>query len=150
VDSRLRLLAALEAEIDRFDRLIREEFRGDAGYRVIQRIDGVGPVLAAVFAAELGDVTRFSGAPAVCSWAGLTPKHRESDLHVRRLSITKQGSRQRAPVTSPMRRIYDRIVERRGGTGKNLAKVAGARKLLTLVYYGLRDGEIRCLSAAAA
>jgi len=156
VDSQLRLLAALEAEIDRFDRLIREEFRGDAGYRVIQRIDGVGPVLAAVFAAELGDVTRFSGAPAVCSWAGLTPKHRESDLHVRRLSITKQGSRlvrwaaieavQRAPVTSPMRRIYDRIVDRRGGTGKNLAKVAGARKLLTLVYYGLRDGEIRCLA----
>jgi transposase len=160
VDSQLRLLAALEAEIDRFDRLIREEFRGDAGYRVIQRIDGVGPVLAAVFCAELGDVTRFTGAPAVCSWAGLTPKHRESDLHVRRLSITKQGSRlvrwaaieavQRAPQTSPMRRTYDRIVARRGGTGKNLAKVAAARKLLTLVSYGLRDGEIRCLAAATA
>ena len=49
-----------------------------------------------------------------------------------------------------MRGIHDRIVDRRGGTGKNLAKVAAARKLLTLVYYGLRDGEIRCLSAAAA
>lgn len=49
-----------------------------------------------------------------------------------------------------MRRTYDRIVARRGGTGKNLAKVADARKLLTLVYYGLRDGEIRCLSAATA
>jgi transposase len=160
VDSQLRLLAALEAEIARFDRLIREEFRGDVGYRVIQGIAGVGPVLASVFTAELGDVTRFTGAPAVCSWAGLTPKHRESDLRVRRQSITKQGSRlvrwaaieavQRAPVTSPMRRTYDRIVDRRGGTGKNLAKVAAARKLLTLVYYGLRDGEIRCLSAAAA
>jgi hypothetical protein len=49
-----------------------------------------------------------------------------------------------------MRRTYDRIVTRRGGTGKNLAKVAAARKLLTLVYYGLRDGEIRCLTAATA
>src|SRR5215210_3017969 len=160
VDSQLRLLAAFEAEIARFDRLIREEFRGDAGYRAIQRIDGVGPVLAAVLVAELGDVTRFTGAPAVCSWAGLTPKHRESDLRVHRSEITKQGSRlvrwaaieavQRAPATSPMRRTYDRIVARRGGTGKNLAKVAAARKLLTLVYYGLRDGEIRCLAAAAA
>jgi transposase len=160
VDSQLRLLVALEAEIARFDGLIREEFRGDGGYRAIQRIDGVGPVLGAVFVAELGDVTRFTGAPAVCSWAGLTPKHRESDLRVHRLSITKQGSRlvrwaaieavQRAPVGSPMRRTYDRIVARRGGTGKNLAKVAAARKLLTLVYYGLRDGEIRCLTAAAA
>jgi transposase len=160
VDSQLRLLAALEAEIARFDALIREEFRGDVGYRVIQRIDGIGPVLAAVLVAELGDVTRFSGAPAVCSWAGLTPKHRESDLHVHRYGITKQGSRlvrwaaieavQRAPVSSPMRRTYDRIIARRGGTGRNLAKVAAARKLLTLAYYGLRDGEIRCLTAATA
>jgi transposase len=160
VDSQLRLLEAIDAEITRFDRLIREAFRGDPGYRVIQRLDGVGPVLAAVFAAELGDVTRFTGAPAVCSWAGLTPKHRASDLTVHRQSITKQGSRlvrwaaieavQRAPATSPMRRAYDRIVARPGGTGKNLAKVAAARKLLTLVYYGLRDGEIRCLSAASA
>jgi transposase len=160
VDSQLRLLEAFDAEITRFGQLIREEFRGDPGYRVIQRIDGVGPVLAAVLVAELGDVTRFTGAPAVSSWAGLTPKHRESDLHVHRSEITKQGSRlvrwaaieavQRAPATSPMRRTYDRIVARRGGTGKNLAKVAAARKLLTLVYYGLRDGEIRCLAKTAA
>ena len=40
---------------------------------------------------------------------------------------------------------YHRIAERRG---KNKARVAVARKLLTLVYYGLRDGEIRCLRQA--
>jgi hypothetical protein len=28
--------------------------------------------------------------------------------------------------------------------------VAVARKVLTLVYYGLRDGEIRCLAQAQA
>ena len=38
---------------------------------------------------------------------------------------------------------YRRIAERRG---KNRATVAIARKILTLVYYGLRDGEIRCLA----
>ena len=31
-----------------------------------------------------------------------------------------------------------------------IAKVAAARKLLTLVFYGLRDGEIRCLGREAA
>ena len=36
-----------------------------------------------------------------------------------------------------------RIAERRG-TDK--ARVAVARKVLTLVYYGLRDGEIRLLA----
>jgi hypothetical protein len=30
------------------------------------------------------------------------------------------------------------------------ARVAAARKLLTLVFYGLRDGEIRCLAKEAA
>lgn len=36
---------------------------------------------------------------------------------------------------------FHRIAQRRG-TAK--ARFAIARKLLTLVYYGLRDGEIRC------
>ena len=30
---------------------------------------------------------------------------------------------------------------------RNIAKVALARRMLTLCYYGLRDGEIRCLQA---
>ena len=35
------------------------------------------------------------------------------------------------------------MAERRG---RAIGRVAAARKLLTLVYYGLRDGEIRCLA----
>ena len=31
-----------------------------------------------------------------------------------------------------------------------IARVAAARKLLTLVYYGLRDGEVQCLRKEAA
>ncbi len=33
---------------------------------------------------------------------------------------------------------------------RNIAKVAAARRLLTLVFYGLRDGQIRCLPRSAA
>jgi hypothetical protein len=40
---------------------------------------------------------------------------------------------------------YRRIAERRG---RNIGRVAAARKVLTLVFYGLRDGEIRCLTRA--
>ena len=74
--------------------------------------------------------------------------------------MTKQGSRllrwaaveaiQRAPAGSPMRRQTDAIVARRGNAARNIAKVAAARKLLTLVFYGLRDGEIRCLAGKDA
>ena len=43
---------------------------------------------------------------------------------------------------------FRRLAERRG---TNKARVAvAARKVLTLVYYGLRDGEIRCLAQAQA
>ena len=36
------------------------------------------------------------------------------------------------------------------GAASNKARAAVARKLLTLVFYGLRDGEIRCLRRPAA
>ncbi len=41
---------------------------------------------------------------------------------------------------------YRRIAEH---TGKYKARVSVARKLLTLVFYALRDGEVRCLETAA-
>ena len=59
----------------------------------MQTIPGVGPVLGAVFVAEIGDVPRFPGPAQLTCWAGLTPKHHESDTTVHRGRITKQGSR---------------------------------------------------------
>ncbi|WP_394328220.1 transposase [Couchioplanes caeruleus] len=41
----------------------------------------------------MGDVTRFATPAHLTSWAGLTPKHRESDTVVHRGPITKQGQR---------------------------------------------------------
>ena len=124
----------------------------DLGYRAIQAIKGVGPILGAVFVAEIGGIDRFASPDKLCSWAGLTPKHRESDTKVSRGGITKQGSRLvrwaaieaiSRGVTPPSPTLYARVKERRG---TNVARVAAARKLLHLVYYGMRDGEIRCLA----
>jgi transposase len=41
---------------------------------------------------------------------------------------------------------YRRLAERRG---TNIAAVAVARKLITLTFYALRDGHVRCLNRAA-
>ncbi len=147
------LVDALDREIVFLDRDIHRILCDDAGYNAVQAIYGVGRTFAAVFVAEIGDVTRFDSPKELCSWAGLTPKHRESDLHVQRGRITKQGSRlvrwaaieavARYHGGEPFRERFAAIAERRG---KNRANVAIARKVLTLVYYGLRDGEIRCLA----
>ncbi len=87
------LIAAYDTEIKILDRRISFELRDHKGYRAIQAISGVGPVMAAVFVAEIGDVTRFASPDRLCSWAGMTPRHRESDTKVHRGAITKQGSR---------------------------------------------------------
>ena len=86
------LIDYLDREVAMVDRRIHLELADDAGYRAIQRIDGVGRVLAAVFVAEIGDISRFPSPAQLCSWAGLAPRRRESDAKVRRGPITKQGS----------------------------------------------------------
>jgi transposase len=147
------LVDAFDREIVFLDRDIHLILCDDAGYNAVQAIYGVGRIFAAVFVAEIGDVTRFDSPKALCSWAGLTPKHKESDIHVHRGRITKQGSRlvrwaaieavARYHGGAPFGDRFEAIAERRGN---NRANVAIARKVLTLVYYGLRDGEIRCLA----
>jgi transposase len=70
---------------------VADRLRTHPGYTAIRVIPGVGPILAAVFVAEIGDITRFGGPEQLASWAGLTPKHHESDTTVHRGRITKQG-----------------------------------------------------------
>ena len=82
---------ALDFEIELFAKLVAGRLRTDPGYRAIQHIPGVGPVLAAVFVAEIGDISRFPRPAQLASWAGLTPKHHESDTTVHRGRITKMG-----------------------------------------------------------
>jgi hypothetical protein len=91
VNSLCRVIEAVGFEIDVAAGLVAGRLARHPGYRAIQAIPGVGPILAAVFVAEIGDVDRFSSARHLTSWAGLTPRHRESDTTVHRGPITKQG-----------------------------------------------------------
>jgi hypothetical protein len=54
---------------------------------------------------------------------------------------------QHQPAASPAREFKDRIIARRGAQARNIAKSAEARKLLTCVFYPLRDGQVRSLAA---
>lgn len=150
-----RLIDAFTFEIDVVAKRTGAEMKHHRGFQAIQSIPGVGPILASVFVAEIGDVTRFARPEQLCSWAGMTPRHRESDTKVHRGRITKQGNHLvRWAAVEAVQRLHGgpigatraRLTERRGA---NIAKVAAARKLLTLVFYGLRDGHIRCLARSA-
>jgi transposase len=159
VTSLRELIGWLDSEIALFTGVICDLLAGDRGWHVIQALPGIGPVLAAVIVAEIGEISRFGDAQALCCWAGLTPRHHESDLKVIRGHVTKQGSRllrwavieaiQRLPKDSAIGAAKQAIIARRGKEARNIAKVAAARKLLTLVYYGIRDGQIRALASTA-
>ncbi|MEV4189742.1 transposase, partial [Streptosporangium canum] len=160
LDSLLRVIDALTDEIHLLEEVIADLLANHTGYRAIQTCDGIGPILAAVIVAEIGDVHRFKRPEQLASWAGLTPRHRESDLKITRGHITKQGSPtlrwalveavQRVPATSIIGRVKTGILARRGAEAKHIAKVAAARQLLELVFYGLRDGRIRRLERYCA
>jgi transposase len=154
LDSLLALIGDFEREIEAATAEVDSRAKADARVDVLTQIRGVGPYTAMLVIAEIGDVSRFPNARKLCAWAGLTPTVRSSDGKARLGHISKQGSRalrwalveaaQHAPRdTGPLRDAFERIAERRG---RKVAKVAVARKIATLCYYGLRDGEIRCLA----
>ena len=93
IESLRDLIASYDREIHDCDVRIHRRLKGHPGYQAVQALRGVGPVLAAVFVAEIGDVTRFDNPRRLCSWAGLTPRHRESDTH-----IDAEGSPNKAPA----------------------------------------------------
>jgi len=156
IESLRDLVEIYDREVAMLEREIHRQLKDHAGYQAIQELVGVGKVIGAIFVAEIGDIARFSSPEKLTSWAGLTPKHRESDLTKHQLDITKQGNKlvRWAAIEAvtgmrggpKLKADYERIAERRG---KYRARVAVARKLLVLVYYGLRDGKIRCLERAA-
>ena len=152
-----RLIDHLDFEIDLFTGLARGRLVRDPGYVAVQQIPGIGPVLAAVFVAEIGDVTRFATPPQLACWAGLTPKHHESDTHVHRGRITQQGSRlvrwaavesiKRVGPRTRVGALRDRVADRRGA---NIGAVAAARQQVEYVFYALRDGHVRALQPRGA
>jgi len=156
VESLRHLIEVHDREIAMIEGHVNRRLVGHPGYRAVQAIPGVGPVLGAVFVAEIGDVSRFSRPDQLACWAGVTPRHRESDTTVRRGSITKQGSKlvrwaaieaiSRNRGGTFLQHHHDRIAKARNSRG--IARVASARKLLHLVFYALRDGEVRCLADA--
>jgi transposase len=157
LDSLLALIADFDREIDNTSREIEQRATEDAYVDVLCQIRGVGRYIAMLVIAEVGDISRFPSARHLCAWAGLTPTVRSSDGKARLGHISGQGSpalrwalveaaQHAATGGGPLRAAYERIAKRRG---KQVAKVAIARQILTLCFYGLRDGEIRCLAPRA-
>ena len=152
LDTCLRLIDEFSLEIVIAEREIYQTIREDERVPRLLPIPGIGPIIAATILSEIGDMSRFSSPDKLCAWAGLTPKEHSSADNVRRGHISKQASRWlrwvmvEAAVHAfrdvELRQLFLRIARRRGA---KIARVAVARRLLTLVYYALRS-ESGCRS----
>jgi transposase len=148
VDTWLREVDHLDAEIGERKRELEWMAREDARARCLQSVPGIGPYAAMTILAELGEVERFESKRALASYAGLVPVVRESAGKRRRGSITHQGSNtlrwmmlqvaQVAARSSPAIRTWYAALRQRKPT--QVAKIALARKLLTVVWALLHHG----------
>ena len=108
----------------------------------IDTIPGFGKTLAVLVAVEIADVERFSSPAHLHAYAGVIPSTYASGEKSYHGRITKQGSRwlRWAVVEAVypaivkdlgLRALHSRLVRRKGA---NTAKVAVARRLLTIIY----------------
>lgn len=148
VNTCLRMIDHYGEEIQKQNLQIGEKAKQDRRVQWLTTIPGIGECSAMMLLAEIGDITRFSRKEALCSYAGLVPRVRESAGKAARSGITRQGSSslrwimveaaQVATRCSPaVRRYYERLLRKKH---KHVARVAVARKLLIAVYAMLHDG----------
>ena len=117
---------------------------------IVSSVPGVGKRSAAAILAEIGDAKRFSNGKQIASWTGLAPSLHQSAGVCVLGSITKQGSVwlrwsmvevAHAAVRvrdSKFRALFLRV---RAKKGSKTAYVAVARKMLTVVWHLLVNGE---------
>lgn len=91
VDDLRCLIDAVESPILRLEREIRARAKPDPRVNALQVLPGVGWLTAMTLVAEIGAISRFPTARKLCSWSGLTPKVRNSDVKVRHERISRNG-----------------------------------------------------------
>jgi len=146
----LRLLDSYTEEIQKQNLQLSEKAKDDKRVQWLMTIPGIGECSAMMLLAEIGEIGRFHDKEALCSYAGLVPRVRESAGKAARSGITRQGSpwmrwvmveaAQVATRYSPAaKRYYERLLRKKH---KHVARVALARKLLIAVYALLHDGVV--------
>jgi transposase len=148
-DRLLRLIETLEAELQPLDAELRRFARTDRRCLALQRIFGVGPIIACHLLAELGEGKRFRRARSVVRAAGLDPSVEESGETKRRGRLARGGSpelrwalveaaQHAHRATSPDRTLHASVKDRCGG---KRAILTVARKIGRRAYHVLNELE---------
>jgi len=149
IDGYLRVMDVLASLIDEVSSIIEARVREQSDASLLCTIPGIGPFSALLIMSEIGDIHRFPSAKKLCSYAGLVPSVHASGGKTRYGSLTKRGSKwlrwilielshHFARSSEKMRALYQRIAYKHG---RNTARVAVARQMLTIIYAMLKEGR---------
>lgn len=152
VTTSLALVDELDRQVATCEAELRRLLAGDADVALLRTIPGIGWVLAATIAAELGDITRFRSAKALVGYTGLVPFVVQSGERDRRGPLTKHGPRYlrwalieaatHAARHAAYRERYLRTRARLGRQrGPRVARVELARSLATAIWHMLTKRE---------
>jgi transposase len=145
----LELAAEMDRRITPIDRELGPLARSDARVRLLATVPGIGSLLGLTFAAEIGEVSRFSSPGKLIGYAGLAPRVSQSGERSATGALSKAGSRtlrwaaveaanQAWRRSNPWHVHYLRLSARHG---KNAAKSSVARKLLIAAWHMLSRQE---------
>jgi transposase len=149
VEAMLTVMGSLAEQIEMIDCELRRMAKTDDRLKALQKIFGIGPILAATILAEIGDAKRFRRARQVVRAAGLDPVVRDSADTQRRGQLAKQGApclrwalveaaQHACRRSSPDHELY---VRARGHAGANPATLTVARKIGKRAFHTLRELE---------
>jgi len=93
IQALLNVLGVLEIEIENLNKEVVALGRKDADVQLLQSIDGVGPITALAFKAEMDNPARFEHSKDAGAYVGLTPTQYASGETQRQGGISKRGSR---------------------------------------------------------
>jgi transposase len=143
----LALLGAVEGHIKQSNRWVSQLAKRDERAKLLATLPGIGDFFAVLLAVEIDDVGRFPRPEKLTAYAGLVPSTYASGGYVHHGRITKQGNKWLRwacieAVYPALRQDADLAVlyhRLKGAKGANVAKVAVAKRLLTIAYRVLTE-----------
>jgi transposase len=149
VGALLKTYHHLQERISETNTLVNELYGTMPSARLIQTVPGFGQFLSVLVAVEIEDIGRFEDVSKLHAYAGVIPSTHSSGDRSYHGKIVKEGNRwlRWAVVEAvwpalradfDLRCYYERMKRRKGA---NSAKVATARRLLTIIYRMLKESR---------
>lgn len=149
IDGFLQQISHLNLQIAEINSKVYAAVRTSPDAMLIKSIPGVGDYSSLVISSEIAGIDRFNDSHKLCAYAGVVPSVRNSADTIHHGSITKRGSMTLRWVLtecihthaihakdSDITQFYNRIKKKRGSSK---AAVAGASKILRVIYWMLKE-----------